>query len=245
MHSHQRSRRGAFLAVAFMLAFALGLVGLPNTGSAQPAATPTARTCDTISTMSTPEAQAEMDMSGDDAGMPMEFDLHYIDMMIPHHEGIIALAQAALPELTDPRLQEIAQDIITNQGTEIETLKSYREAWYGSAEPLPMDDAMMQMMMEMMPSMAAMGSMDEMAMQMNPQAQVEAFCAADNPDLAFIDLVIPHHEMALASSQDAVERATRDELKAFAQQVIEDQQREIDELSMIRSSLMQAATPEA
>jgi uncharacterized protein (DUF305 family) len=87
--------------------------------------------------------------------------------------------------------------------------------------------------------------MEEMAMQMDPPALVAAFCSADNPDLAFIDLVIPHHEMAIASSQDALEMATHDELKVIAQQVIEDQQREIDELSMIRASLTQAATPEA
>jgi uncharacterized protein (DUF305 family) len=195
--------------------------------------------------MSTPDAHAGMEMGEDDAEMSMDFDLHYIDMMIPHHESIIALAQVALPDLTDPRLQEITQEIIREQGTEIETLKEYREAWYGSAEPLPMDEAMMQMMIEMMPSMAAMGSMEEMAMQMDPPALVAAFCSADNPDLAFIDLVIPHHEMAIASSQDALEMATHDELKVIAQQVIEDQQREIDELSMIRASLTQAATPEA
>jgi uncharacterized protein (DUF305 family) len=37
--------------------------------------------------------------------MAMEFDQMYIDMMIPHHQSIIALAQAALPRLTDERLR--------------------------------------------------------------------------------------------------------------------------------------------
>jgi uncharacterized protein (DUF305 family) len=205
--------------------------------------------------MATPTATAGMgDMampSASDASgtaaitMPMEFDLHYIDMMIPHHESIIALAYAALPELTDPRLQEMAQNIITNQGSEIEELRNYREAWYGSPDPLPMDDAMLQMMMSMMPTMASMSSMEQMATEMDAQAQVDAFCSAANPDLAFIDLTIPHHQMALAASQDALTMATHQELKDFAQKVIDAQQQEIDELMQIRAELTGESTPTA
>jgi uncharacterized protein (DUF305 family) len=253
---------------------ATGLV-VPPMATAQETPTTLLYSCDTIdSTRSTPMADmdemamqtptAETDDMADmqDMGsmsmgtasnasstevstMPMEFDLHYIDMMIPHHLSIIGLAQAALPTLTDPRLQAIAQDIIDNQDTEIDELKGYRQTWYGSPEPLPMDDAMMQMMMTMMPTMAAMSSMDQMTAEMNAQAQVQAFCSADDPDLAFIDLTIPHHQMAIASSQDALSMATHQELKDFAQNVIDAQQQEIDELTQIRAELTDGATPAA
>lgn len=235
-----------------------GAVAGPLTPAAQVTST---YSCDAPSTMSTPTA--DMDMGGMDHGMampestasassgqatttmPMEFDLHYIDMMIPHHESIIALAQVALPTLTDPRLQEMAQNIITNQGSEIEELRNYREAWYGSPDPLPMDDAMLQMMMSMMPTMASMSSMEQMATEMDARAQVDAFCSAANPDLAFIDLTIPHHQMAIAASQDALTMATHQELKDFAQKVIDAQQQELDELMQIRSELTGESTPAA
>jgi uncharacterized protein (DUF305 family) len=177
--------------------------------------------------------------------MTMEFDQHYIDMMLPHHESIIALAQVALPKLTDPRLQRIAQNIISSQSSEREELQGYREAWYGSPDPLPMDDAMMQMMMDMMPTMASMSTMDEMTKEMSAEAQVKAFCSAENPDLAFIDLTILHHQMAIAASQDALTMATHQEIKDFAQKVIDAQQQEIDELTQIRSELTGEATPSA
>jgi uncharacterized protein (DUF305 family) len=193
----------------------------------------------------TPSSTASASSSPAVTTMPMEFDLHYIDMMIPHHESIIALAQAALPTLTDPRLQEMAQNIITNQGSEIEELQNYREAWYGSPDPMPMDESMMQMMMDMMPTMASMSSMDQMAAEMNAQTQVETFCKAENPDLAFIDLTIPHHQMAIAASQDALTMATHQELKDFAQKVIDAQQQEIDELMQIRAELTGESTPTA
>jgi uncharacterized protein (DUF305 family) len=196
---------------------------------------------------STPDAIAhEMPMAGTPGAgtdhMAMEFDQMYIDMMIPHHESIIAMAQAALPRLQDDRLREIAQAVIEDQGAEIVQLQEYREAWYGDPNPMPMDEAMMVAMDEMMPGM---GDMAAMQMQMDPNALVAAFCAGKDPDLAFIDLTIPHHQMAIQASKAAMEQATHDEIRLVAERVIDDQQREIDELTAIRQEFTEAATPSA
>ncbi len=91
------------------------------------------------------------------AAVEPEFDVLYIDMMLPHHSSIIALSEAALPELTDPRLKDMARDIIRAQSSENEQLTQWRIAWYGSGEPV-MDDASMTLMLEAMP----IGTMDEM-----------------------------------------------------------------------------------
>ena len=189
-------------------------------------------------TMSTPMAEEGHDMDG----QSVEVDQLYIDMMLPHHESIIALAQAAQDRLTDERLQTIADNIITAQSAENEELRGLREQWYGSAESMPMDESMMGMMTEMMPGM---GDMAAMQMQMDPQALVAAFCAGEDPDQTFIDLVIPHHEMAIQSSEAALEQATHEELRAIAEQVIQAQQAEIDELEGIRAELTGEGTPAA
>ena len=97
------------------------------------------------------------------------------------------------------------------------------------------------MMQKMMPGMP--GSMDDMAMQMDPAAQVAAVCAADDADVAFIDLTIPHHESAIAASESAVGDATHQEISDFARRVIDDQQREIEELRAIRAQLSGEGTP--
>jgi uncharacterized protein (DUF305 family) len=186
--------------------------------------------------MGSPTAAGDHDM----AGVTVEFDQLYIDMMIPHHASIIALAQAARDRLTDERLQTIAANIITAQEAESEELRGYREQWYGSPDTMPMDASMMGMMTEMMPGM---GDMDAMAMQMDPEALVTTLCGAEDPDMAFIDLTIPHHEMAIMASEAALEQATRDEIRTIAQRVIQDQRREIDELSAIRQELTGEATP--
>jgi uncharacterized protein (DUF305 family) len=194
---------------------------------------------------STPGAMAhEMPMAGTPAAgmdhMAMEFDQMYIDMMIPHHQSIIAMVQAALPRLQDERLREIAQAVIEDQGAEIAQLQEYREAWYGAPNSMPMDDAMMAAMEQMMPGM---GDRESMVAMMDAEALVAAFCAAENADLAFIDLTIPHHEMAIAASEAALEQATHPEIQEVAQQVIDAQEREIDELSAIRQELTGEATP--
>lgn len=241
----------ARLAIAGLLVALVALAAFqPFRGAAgaQPAATPAAGySCQGMMPGGTPGMGSGMGMHGGTpmagmgAGMMMmEFDQGYIDMMIPHHASIIALAEAALPELTDPRLIAMAQAIIEAQTAEIDELRGYREQWYGSATEMPMESGAM---MQMMPGM--MMSPDEMAAQMNPHMQVATFCAAADPNLAFIDLVIPHHQSAIDVSRTALEQATHDEIKAFAQRVIDHQQREIDELTTIRAELSGAATPTA
>lgn len=218
--------------------------GSPS-GAATQEATPAATySCEAVTTASPMAGMEGMAMGTPAAVMDhaaMELDLAYIDMMIPHHESIIAVAEAALPRLTDERLREIAQAVVATQQPEIEELRGYREQWYGSAEPMPMDDAMMAAMVELLPGMS--GTMEEMAFQMDAAAQVAAFCAADNPDLAFIDLTIPHHQMATEASETAVAEAEHPEIRDFAQRVIDAQQREIETLQEIRTELAGKGTP--
>jgi uncharacterized protein (DUF305 family) len=177
-----------------------------------------------------------------DHGTPMagmEFDLVYIDMMIPHHESVIALAEIARDQLGDERLQAIADAILETQPPEIEELAALREEWYGSPEPEKISDEIMAKSMGM-----EHGCADQMHMdQMSAEWQVEQFEAADDKDLAFIDQVIPHHEMAVVTSQLALEKAKHEEIKDIAQMVIDAQEREIKELEAIRAELTGEATP--
>lgn len=203
--------------------------------------------------MGTPEASAtpwscEMTpgMGGMDMGTPMAmgghnmatmngeypFDQLYIDMMIPHHQSIIALAEAALPRLTDPRLIAMAENIISAQTTENAQMTAWREAWYGSPD-VDKSEASMNAMLEAMP----VGTMEQMMHEMDPAAQVAAFCTAENPDLAFIDQTIPHHQMAIDVSEIALKQAEHPEIKTTAEAVIAAQQAEIDQLTTIRAEL--------
>ncbi len=134
----------------------------------------------------------------------------------------------------------MAENIIASQVQEMAELQAYRVEFYGAGDPLPMDE---QSMMQLMPGMTS--SMDDTMALMNPETLVATFCNASDFDLAFIDLVLPHHQSAVDASEVALDQATHVEIRDFAQRVIEDQQREIDILLTVRIELYGSATPDA
>ena len=58
------------------------------------------------------------------------FDKAFIDAMIPHHQSAIEMAQVAREESKNPRVKELAENIISAQQTEIEQMKQWHEQWY-------------------------------------------------------------------------------------------------------------------
>lgn len=90
-------------------------------------------------------SHAEMGM---DFNMPMlddakDFDKAFIDMMIPHHRGAIAMAKRQLDAGENTELLELAEGVISAQTAEIEQMQSWRKRWYGAELPGADDDGMM------------------------------------------------------------------------------------------------------
>lgn len=236
--------RPSLIAAAILLTAAT--LSSAMTGAAEPAqpnaarqATPAATySCESAATPVATPAMGEMTMS--EAPVTADFDQTYIDMMLPHHASVIALAEAALPRLENAELQTIAMNIIASQSTELDELGALRQQFYGSTTPEPMD-VVMTAMAQYMPEAHDL-MMADMAM-MDSDALVAEFCAQDNADLTFIDLVIPHHQSAIAASEVAATQATHPEIRDFAGRVVIAQQAEIEQMTSIRGSL--TGTPTA
>ncbi len=60
-----------------------------------------------------------------------DFDLRFIDAMIPHHEGALVMAKDALSKSQRSQIIDLAQNILTSQQQEIDQMKAWRKAWYG------------------------------------------------------------------------------------------------------------------
>jgi uncharacterized protein (DUF305 family) len=58
------------------------------------------------------------------------FDQAFIDAMIPHHRSAIEMAKVAIQESENPRIKELAGNIVSAQKGEIEQMRSWREQWY-------------------------------------------------------------------------------------------------------------------
>jgi uncharacterized protein (DUF305 family) len=81
-------------------------------------------------TMSSAQKKGMM-MSQDLGAADAEFDLRFINAMIPHHEGAVTMAKEVLGKTKRPEIKQMAEAIVTSQQTEIEQMKQWRKAWYG------------------------------------------------------------------------------------------------------------------
>jgi uncharacterized protein (DUF305 family) len=58
------------------------------------------------------------------------FDEAFIDAMIPHHQSAIEMAKVANEKSKNPRIGELAGNIVSAQKREIEQMRRWREQWY-------------------------------------------------------------------------------------------------------------------
>ncbi|MEG4571254.1 DUF305 domain-containing protein [Microcoleus sp. N3A4] len=78
----------------------------------------------------TREQMQSMMMSMDLGAADDQFDLRFINAMIPHHEGALVMAEDALKKSKRPEMKKLSQEILTSQKQEIEQMKQWRQAWY-------------------------------------------------------------------------------------------------------------------
>jgi len=79
----------------------------------------------------TQDMRDAMRMAGDLGAADDQFDRRFIDAMIPHHEGALVMAQAALEKSDRPEIRSMAAEIFSSQKQEIEQMQTWRKAWYG------------------------------------------------------------------------------------------------------------------
>jgi uncharacterized protein (DUF305 family) len=76
------------------------------------------------------DMEQSMMMSMDLGQADADFDLRFIDAMIPHHEGALVMAKDALSKTKRPEIKKLSQDILNSQQQEIEQMKQWRKDWY-------------------------------------------------------------------------------------------------------------------
>lgn len=59
-----------------------------------------------------------------------QFDLRFINSMIPHHQGAVTMAQEALEKSQRSEIKNLAQEIIASQKLEVSQMEQWRKAWY-------------------------------------------------------------------------------------------------------------------
>jgi uncharacterized protein (DUF305 family) len=210
-----------------------------NSGGEQPAgqtttaATPTAQA-------TTPPGEAHNDA-----------DVAFAQHMIPHHQQAIEMSDMVLAKQgIDPRVTELAKQIKTAQGPEIEKMQGWLTQWGTPQMPMPSgmpDHGNMPMpsgdmpghgsmsttsampSMSGMPGMSGMMSEQDMAALQNAQG-VEA-------SKLFLTQMITHHEGAITMAQNEIKDGQYPAAIELARSIVTAQQKEIETMKGILATL--------
>ena len=73
-------------------------------------------------------------MAGDEmkkmeAASGKDFDVHFLDMMTPHHAGAVTMAKEALARAEHPEIRTLANQVIKEQEAEIKEMADWKSKW--------------------------------------------------------------------------------------------------------------------
>ena len=149
------------------------------------------------------------------------YDLRFIDSMIPHHQGALVMAQEVLQKSKRPELIKLAKGMLAEQKKEIAQMQQWRKQWYpkASATPIMWHAAMNHEM--------AMTAEHKQSMMMS----MSLGKADAGFERRFLDAMIPHHQGAVTMGQDLLKKSKRPEMQKLAQSIIKSQQAEIAQMT--------------
>ncbi|MFD3324388.1 DUF305 domain-containing protein [Streptomyces sp. NPDC058701] len=140
-------------------------------------------------------------------------DVAFATGMIPHHRQAIEMADLAATRAESPAVKKLADEIEKAQDPEIKTLSGWLTSW---GEQVPAEDAMDHSVHGTDGGMMTPEEMDNLM-----KASGKAF------DTAFMQLMIKHHEGAVAMAKAEKADGSSAEAKTMADAIITSQTAEI------------------
>ncbi|WP_214319713.1 DUF305 domain-containing protein [Nonomuraea sediminis] len=177
--------------------------------AAMPTATASAATSHDMSAMSSP--------SGSAVGYS-DVDVMFAQMMIPHHEQAVEMADLAATRAQNKEIKDLAAKIKAAQDPEIQTMRGWLEAW---GKPAPSGG-----MSHDMP-----GIMSKADMKKLESAKGAAF------DRLFARLMIAHHNGAIDMARTEQAQGSNDQAKSLAKTIESAQQAEVTQMQSLLTRL--------
>jgi uncharacterized protein (DUF305 family) len=177
-------------------------------------------------------------------------------MMIPHHQQAVQMSDMILAKQgIDPRVVDLARQIKAAQGPEIDKMQGWLNQWgmpgmSGMPENAPSDHGGMHgsdtattspttpPSGSMMPGMPGMDDMPGMDGMMSP-ADMQALQNAHGVEASklFLTQMIEHHQGAITMAENEIKNGQFPDAVALAKSIATSQQKEIDTMNQILSSL--------
>lgn len=147
-------------------------------------------------------------------------DSMFIEQMIPHHDDAIAMAELALTRAEHPEIKQLAEDVIRTQSAENAQMRDWYEEWYGQSVPANGSGSYGMMGRGGMMGGGMMGNFGDLT----------ALEDAVQFDQAFIEQMIPHHQMGIMMARMVDNGSSRPEIQGLARDIIRTQSEEIDRM---------------
>jgi uncharacterized protein (DUF305 family) len=161
-------------------------------------------------------------------GPASTFDRQFIDMLVPHHEATLEMVAIALARSQSAELKTLAEEIQRVQTQEIEDMRAWREAWFGSRATPTLNQA--PVLLEPGAPVAS-GTI----LTIDFGTDVEAVRNAPEPfDTAFVDTVLRHQQRAAEAAELAIRRARQQEILDLSGSILAEQQRWSRQLGDLR-----------
>lgn len=159
------------------------------------------------------------------AGEATDADISFAQLMIPHHQQAVEMADLALDRATSPEVKELAEQIKGAQDPEIQMMSGWLEAW---GAPMQMDgaDGMDHGGMDM-------GGMTMSGMMSDEDMQALADASGMDFDQMWLKMMIAHHQGAISMAEQIKAESSNAEVTAVADAVISGQTAEIDTMQQL------------
>jgi uncharacterized protein (DUF305 family) len=151
-------------------------------------------------------------------------DVWFVRHMIPHHQQAVEMSDIVLAKQgIDPRVTELARQIKAEQSSELEMMQGWLKQW--GDPPMPSGDM----------TTTAMSGGDGMLTERELTALRDA--QAPDANTLFLTQMIAHHQGAIAMAQTETEDGQYPAAVQLARSIVTTQQREIDTMKNLLSSL--------
>lgn len=164
-----------------------------------------------------------------DGAMPgNDVDVHFLGMMVPHHEQAIEMSEVLLAsDVTDPQVRDLAERIKDGQERENEQMRAWADEW-GIQEDMEMHSK-------------------HIANGMFQPAELEAFGRLRGDELrtTFLEWMHYHHAHVIAMTSDEVQKGAYGPLKDMAAEMVDVQTREMKEMEGLLGYVPDGSVPAA
>ena len=149
-------------------------------------------------------------------------DVEFARGMIPHHEQAIEMSDIVLRRGASAEVKPLAEAIKSAQAPEIERMRGWLKAW-GEDEEAGAHGG----------GHGGSGSSGGEGMMSDDEMRAFEKASGAAADRAFLEMMVRHHEGAIAMARTEVDKGAHAEAKALAQQIIDTQQAEIDRMRQL------------